>query len=45
LLNEATVDFQESLAHTGFTVATGNQDAQACGQAAAFVSVDSLRRR
>jgi len=45
LLDEATVDFQESLAHTGFVVATRNQSVQACEQASTFVSVEALRKR
>jgi iron-sulfur cluster assembly protein len=45
LLDEATVDFQESLAHTGFVVATRGQSAQACGQASTFVSVETLAKR
>ncbi len=45
LLDGATLGFQESLAHTGFVVANQNQDAQSCGQASAFVSVEALVKR
>ena len=45
LMNEATVDFQESISNTGFVVAVQGQAGQACGSAPAFVSIDSLARR
>jgi iron-sulfur cluster assembly accessory protein len=45
LLDGATLNFQESLAHTGFVVANPNQSARACGQAPAFVSVEALQKR
>jgi iron-sulfur cluster assembly protein len=41
----ATLDFQESLSHTGFAVSSKGQDAQACGQSPAFVSVEALMQR
>ncbi|MHB2007001.1 MAG: HesB/IscA family protein [Acidobacteriaceae bacterium] len=45
LLDGATVDFQETLAHTGLVVAAQREGAQACGQASTFVSVEALVQR
>ena len=45
LLSGATVDFEDSLGNTGFTVMNQSGTPQACGQGSAFVSVDTLIRR
>ena len=45
LLNGATLDFEENLANTGFTVTNKSAAPQACGQGSTFVSVATLTGR
>lgn len=45
LLDGATVDFVETVSHTGFVIKTKGASPAACGPASQLVSVESMMRR